>query len=180
MATKPDSEQVYVQTLYAEFRRPLLSFFLRRVTDAGEAEDLAQEVFSRLLREQRRDGIADIRGYLFRVALNLLRDRARREGVRGATLLSDVHAGPVADLVAELVEDRHPERVLLAKDEVDRVVRALNSLPERTRDMYVLFRLENMKQREIAQLHGLSQSTVEKEVMRATLHLARWLERGGR
>ena len=168
------------QALYAEFRRPLLSFFVRRVKDAGEAEDLTQEVFSRLLRERAGDGIADAKGYVFRIALNLLRDRARRNGVRGATLLSDVHAGRVAGVIAELVEDRHPERVLLAKDEVGRVVRALNALPERTRDMYVLFRLENMKQQDIADLYGMSRSTVEKEVMRASLHLALWLERGGR
>ncbi|WP_174291550.1 RNA polymerase sigma factor [Sphingomonas bacterium] len=180
MKPNPDGEHSSTQALYAEFRRPLLSFFRRRVKDPGEAEDLTQEVFSRLLRERPGDGIADAKGYVFRIALNLLRDRARREGVRGATLLSDVHAGRVASLVAELVEDRHPERVLLAKDEVGRVVRALSALPERTRDMYILFRLENMKQRDIANLYGLSRSTVEKEVMRATLHLALRLERGER
>ena len=179
---KPDVETAKSceQMLYAEFRGPLLSFFRRRVKDTVEAEDLTQEVFSRLLRERPGDGIAEARGYVFRIALNLLRDRARRESVRHATLLSDVHPGRVASLVAELVEDRHPERVLLAKDEVGRVVRALNALPERTRDMYVLFRLENMKQQDIAHLYGLSRSTVEKEVMRATLHLALWLKRGER
>ena len=180
MNPKVERENSGTQALYAEFRRPLLSFFLRRVKDAAEAEDLTQEVFSRLLRERRGDGITDAKGYVFRIALNLLRDRARRESVRSATLLSDVHAGRVSNLVAELVEDRHPERVLLAKDEAGRVVRALSALSERTRDMYVLFRLENIKQRDIALLYGLSQSTVEKEVMRATLHLALWLERGGR
>ena len=180
MQSNVDSQNSYTRALYAEFRRPLLSFFLRRVKDGAEAEDLTQEVFSRLLRERRGEGIADAKGYVFRIALNLLRDRARRESVRSAAFLSDVHAGRVESLVAELVEDRHPERVLLAKDEVGRVVRALSALPERTRDMYVLFRLENMKQRDIAQLYGLSRSTVEKEVVRATLHLALWLERGDR
>ncbi|WP_174298248.1 RNA polymerase sigma factor [Sphingomonas bacterium] len=180
MKLKVESEHSSTQALYAEFRRPLLSFFLRRVKDAGEAEDLTQEVFSRLLPKHPQDGIADARGYVFRIAVNLLRDRARRKGVRNAALLSDVHPGRVASLVAELVEDRHPERVLLAKDEVGRVVRALGALPERTRDMYLLFRLESMKQRDIAHLYGLSRSTVEKEVTRATLHLALWLERGGR
>jgi RNA polymerase sigma factor (sigma-70 family) len=177
---KADSRASYTQNLYAEFRKPLLSFFLRRVKDAGEAEDLTQEVFSRLLRERPGDDISDAKGYIFRIALNLVRDRARRESVRKSTLLSDVHGGRVTSLVTELVEDRHPERVLLAKDEIGRVVRALNALPERTRDMYVLFRLENMKQRDIGHLYGVSHSTVEKEVMRATLHLALWLERGQR
>jgi len=180
MVANAERNASHTHALYAEFRRPLLSFFLRRVKNAGEAEDLTQEVFSRLLRERSGDDIADAKGYVFRIALNLLRDQSRRESVRHATLLSDVYDARVTGLVAELVEDRHPERVLLAKDEVGRVVRALEALPERTRDMYILFRLENMKQRDIAQLYGLSQSTVEKEVVRATLHLALWLERSGR
>ena len=48
----------------------------------------------------------------------------------------------------------------------------LDELGQRTRDIYVLFRLESMKQKEIAALFGIARSTVEKEVMKATLHLA--------
>jgi RNA polymerase sigma factor (sigma-70 family) len=180
MVANAERKTSYAHGLYAEFRRPLLSFFLRRVKDAGEAEDLTQEVFSRLLRERPSDSIANANGYIFRIAVNLLRDSARRETVRNATLLSDVYAGRVTNLVAELVEDRNPERVLLAKDKVRGVLRALSELPERTRDMYILFRLENMKQRDIANLYGLSPSSVEKEITRASLHLAMRLTRDER
>jgi RNA polymerase sigma-70 factor (ECF subfamily) len=51
-------------------------------------------------------------------------------------------------------------------------LKALDELGQRTRDIYVLFRLEAMKQREIAALYGLTVKSVEKHVMRATLHLA--------
>jgi RNA polymerase sigma factor (sigma-70 family) len=180
MKAEAEADGSYASQLYAEFRGPLLNFFRRRVADATEAEDLTQEVFTRLLRERSDDDIADNKGYVFRIALNLLRDRSRRKSVRHAVLLSDVNSSRVSGVVAELVEDIHPERVLLGKDEVGRVVRALSALSERTRDMYVLFRLENMKQREIARLYGLSQSTVEKEVMRATLHLSLMFERSAR
>ncbi|MDE2306564.1 MAG: sigma-70 region 4 domain-containing protein, partial [Gammaproteobacteria bacterium] len=43
---------------------------------------------------------------------------------------------------------------------------------DRTRDIFVLFRLEHMKQKDIAALYGIAQSTVEKHVMRAVMHLA--------
>ena len=36
----------------------------------------------------------------------------------------------------------------------------------------MLFRLENMKQKDIATAFGIAQSTVEKHVMRAIMHLA--------
>ena len=70
------------------------------------------------------------------------------------------------------MEDRDPERVLLARESYAEVLAALDELGQRTRDIYVLFRLESMKQKEIAALFGIARSTVEKEVMKATLHLA--------
>jgi RNA polymerase sigma-70 factor (ECF subfamily) len=47
----------------------------------------------------------------------------------------------------------------------------LRDLPERTRTIFLLFRLENMKQREIADMLGISVRTVEQHVVRASVHL---------
>jgi RNA polymerase sigma-70 factor (ECF subfamily) len=51
------------------------------------------------------------------------------------------------------------------------VLEALRALPQRTRTIFVLFRLENMKQREIADMLGLSVRTVEQHVVRASVEL---------
>jgi len=48
-------------------------------------------------------------------------------------------------------------------------------LPERTRDIFILFRVEKMRQAEIAKRLGVSVSAVEKHVIRAAAHLARRL-----
>ncbi len=161
--------------LDTRFRGPLMSFFLRRVRDRSEAEDLTQDVFARLLGAVARGRIEDSEAFVFRVAANLLADRARRQARRGASLPLDAavaDAALVSELAREFVEDRDPERVLLGRDGLRSVLDALGELGERTRDIYVLFRLENLKQRDIAALYGISVSTVEKEIMRATLHLA--------
>lgn len=165
------------QQLYAELRQPLLRFFMRRVGDPAEADDLTQEAFARLLRQPRSQAVADSRAFVFRIAINLLRDRARRLAVRNSVTLVDLGSAPVNELTAEFVEDRHPERVLLAKEDVGRLVHVLGELDERTRDIFILFRLEKMKQRDIAALYGISRSTVEKIIMRATLHLSLRFER---
>lgn len=161
--------------LDARFRGPLMSFFLRRVRDRSEAEDLTQDVFTRLLGAVARGRIEDSEAFVFRVAANLLADRARRHARRGASLSLDLGAAEdavIVDLAREFVEERDPERVLLGRDNLRRVLDALGELGERTRDIYILFRLEHVKQRDIAALYGISASTVEKEIMRATLHLA--------
>ncbi len=60
-----------------------------------------------------------------------------------------------------------PERVLLSEDSLADVLRSLEELGELTRNIFILFRLENMKQKDIAALYGIGQSTVEKHVIKA-------------
>ena len=158
--------------LGARFSAPLMSFFLRRLKDRSQAEDLTQEVLLRVLRACGGDAIENADGYVFKTAVNLLKDQGRRtlrSGTRSFLPIEDALDG---ELHNELVEGRSPERVLLSEDALGEVLAALKELGELTRNIFILFRLESMKQKDIAALYGISQSTVEKHVMKAVLHLA--------
>ena len=179
---RPRVDQLSAEALRARlderFRGPLMSFFLRRVGDGAEAEDLTQDVFIRLLGAAERQPIEDVEALVVVTAGNLLKDRGRKATRRGEASRGAIDPALVSEVAREFVEDRDPERVLLARESYAEVLAALDELGQRTRDIYVLFRLENMKQKEIAALFGIARSTVEKEVMKATLHLA--LRCGGR
>lgn len=156
------------EALNRRFRPALMAYFLRRIRHHGEAEDLTQEV---LLRLAERGAAVDAErpdAYVFRIATNLLRDRGRRDKVR-----RDYAAiGTVDDLP---IEARDPHRVMEAKQTLDAVLAILQGLPEKTRTIFVLFRLEKMRQRDIAAALGISVRTVEQHVLRATLELRAFL-----
>lgn len=158
--------------LDSRFRGPLMSFFLRRMGERAEAEDLTQEVFVRILGTGERGGIRDADALVFKIAANLLRDRARKICTQSRAHIAEFDDHLISELTREFIEDHTPERVVLARVEITAVLSALDELGERTKDIYVLFRLEGMKHRQIAELYGISISTVEREVARATLHLA--------
>lgn len=82
---------------YALRRRLLRGFFLRRGSQAADAEDLAQEVYLRLLRSTGEDAAAieNPEAYLFAVAANLAREQARSRS--GLPKIEDV------DLLAEVL-----------------------------------------------------------------------------
>jgi RNA polymerase sigma-70 factor (ECF subfamily) len=147
------------------FRPALMAFFLRRIRNHSEAEDLTQEVLLRVAQRGEAIDAASPDGYVFQIAANLLRDGGRRRKVRAA-----YQAGQGASDAAR-VEERDPDRVLQAKQSLATVLAALRELPERTRTIFILFRLEGMKQREIADLLGISVRTVEQHVIRASVHL---------
>lgn len=157
--------------LYAEFHEPLLSFFLRRVRHRAEAEDLTQDVFAKLIRAGQLDRIENPHAFVFKIATNLLRDRSRAAGRAGITATCPIDEAAEHESNPALVEDRGPYSVLSTSKSLAEVFKALDELDVRTRDIFILFRLENMKQREIAALLGVAQSTVEKHVAKAGLHL---------
>jgi RNA polymerase sigma factor (sigma-70 family) len=158
--------------LAARFSAPLLSYFLRRVSDRAAAEDLVQDALLRVIRASGSEVIEHPESYVFKVAANLLKD-SRRHAVRHPTLAYAAEEDAGDQLEQALVDERSPERVLDGETSLAQVLRALGELGELTRNVFILFRLEHMKQKDIAALYGIGQSTVEKHVMRAMLHLAR-------
>jgi RNA polymerase sigma factor (sigma-70 family) len=153
--------------LCRRFRPALLAYFLRRLPNPAEAEDLAHDVFLRLAGvplEQLRSADA----YIFHVAANLLRDRARRWKVRGDYAAAQVAAIDAQDLETQAFD---PERIEVGRRTLAALMAQLMELPKRTREIFILYRVENVARRNIAQAYGLSISTVEKEVARATAFL---------
>lgn len=160
---RSERETVLVR-LDRRYRAALMSFFLRRVPDPSEAEDLTQEVFANLA-ASREGATIGVDGYVFQTAANLLRDRQRREKVRS------LHRTHLALDESANVEALEPPRVVAGRQALDEVAEALDELPTRTRAIFLLFRLEHMKQAEIAQLYGISVSAVQKHLLRAMAHL---------
>jgi len=148
----------------SQYRAPLLRFFQRRVGPGEDADDLVQDVFSRLA-AQNLDTIANIQGYVFQIAANVLRDRARRAQARG--ILTPVPDGfDVADEAAF-----SPERVLQGKQALQIMVAAIYELPEKVRIVFSHYHFDGVAQVEIARRMGISLSTVEKHMAKANSHL---------
>ena len=161
---QPHADDV-ANAMSRRFRPALMAFFLRRIRNHSEAEDLTQEVLMRVAERGSTIDAAQPDAYIFQIAANLLRDRGRRQKVRTA-----YQVGLGANEAAQ-VEERDPDRVLQARQSLATVLNALRELPMRTRTIFILFRLENMKQREIADMLGISVRTVEQHVVRASLVL---------
>ena len=149
-----------LERLHRTYRPALVRYFSRQTGNPAEAEDLAQEVFVRLARSSRSTA-GSAEAYLFRVATNLLRDRARREKVRG-----DYRAS-VGVAEGLHIDSLDPHRIASGRDAVRSVHAWIAELPERTRRIFILYRLENLDRKDIADRLGLSRSSVDKHIVKA-------------
>jgi len=153
-------------------RSRLLNFIRRRVPDPGDAEDIAQEVFYRLVEANRLlMPIEHITGWLFQVARNRITDLFRKkqpenfseidvddeDGLHFEDLLPSPDAGPEAEYV------RH---VLL-----EELKKALSELPKEQREVFVAHELEGRSFKELAAETGVSVNTLLSRKRYAVLHL---------
>jgi RNA polymerase sigma-70 factor (ECF subfamily) len=168
-----DADRDAVAALARKHRPALLRYFQRKGFRPPDDEDAAQEVFIRLAR---REGLSEqverFDSYLFAAAANVALDLRRMGQVRAAgkhdRYDDSLHA----------LREHDPEQILQGRQALDALVMALKELPDRTRTIFVLARLEHMKQAEIARRLGVSLNTVEKHLQSAIAHLGARTGRG--
>ena len=156
---------------------PLLAFFRKRAAHPAEVEDLVQQVFYRLSHHGQAEALRDPDAYIFKTASNTLRDYRRRAMVRERVVEP---YGSLDEPDGAATEEFSPERLLIGKEAMQMVANALRTLPERTRDVFVLRCFEGLKHVEIARLQGISVRAVEKHAARALSTVARVLQEPGR
>jgi RNA polymerase sigma factor (sigma-70 family) len=151
-------------------RRWLTGFFRRRVQDGDDVEDLVQDVFARIVARDSTAPVGNLGGYVLRTAISVLADRARRRNSRKA------HLHVVLDTDRHGDDALDPERILSGRQDLHAATAALLSLPERTRTVFVLRRLEGWRLGDIARQLGISVSAVEKHMLKAVQHLGAQME----
>ncbi|KDB92559.1 ECF sigma factor, partial [Bordetella bronchiseptica D993] len=132
-----------------------------RVGGQHSAPDLVQEAYARMLDRPAAASLVNLPGYLYRAALNIAYNGSARNSVEnrvhGQLALSGDEASAALD----------PARICADRQALGRVMAAIDALPPRCREVFVLYRFEGLAQAEIAARLGISRNMVEKHVIRA-------------
>ena len=150
------------QEILAEGRR-------RNARGAADADDVAQDACVRALDLPAPNNVRDPIRYLFRIARNLVIDR-RRKRARDAALSESL-----AVIEYGSSDPADPERILAGKQDLARVLAAIDALPPRCREAFRLHRFGGLSYAAIARQMGVSTSMVEKHIAEAMLRVTRAL-----
>jgi RNA polymerase sigma-70 factor, ECF subfamily len=150
-----------LEALFRTYHQPLVRFLTRQLGDSDWAEEVAQETFVKALAQ---DAIASERSWIFAVAMNLVRDNARKDA-RRRRRLELLHEEAKGDAVVA------PGPTSMERDEERAMARqAVDALAERDRDA-LLMREEGLSYDEIAQALDLSVGSVGTTLSRARRRL---------
>jgi RNA polymerase sigma factor (sigma-70 family) len=159
-----------VRQIYETEAPRLQRYFQRRLRSREDAGDLVQESFARLVGCMARTTLPRPAAYLQRIARNLLLDRYKRLETR----LLAFHV-PIDDGFEVAVAPDQAARIEV--EDVMRIYRqALEELPQRTQEIFLAHRVDELTYREIAENMGLSIPTVQYHVARALAHIDAALE----
>lgn len=148
----------------------LLRAVRRAVGGSDAAEDLLHTAFVRLSEYSERNTVENPAAFLVRTAANLAVDERRRVHVRRE---NPIDIGEMLDISDG--QPLHPE-VLAAQERLEKVMAGLESLGPRTREIFLLHRVDGLKYREIAARFDITVSAVEKHIAKASLFLVDWVE----
>lgn len=138
-----------------------------------DVDDLVQDSYLRLWRVRAAGPIRSARALLFTVARRLAVDATRRQRASPFTEVDDLERLQVADEVPDVAENvGRQERVRL-------LGRAIGSLPERCREVFVLHKIHGLSRRETAERLKLAEKTVETQTARAMLRCGEFLKQHG-
>lgn len=152
-------ERVYRSTV------PRIHALARRLAGDGAAEDLTQEVYLRAwTRLHTFRGDARFSTWLHRLAVNLILTRRKSMRTRESRQVS-----------GEGILERMAGRVRNPGAMMD-FEAALETLPERARDVFVLHDVEGYKHEEIGEMMGINAGTSKSQLHRARMLLRRYLE----
>lgn len=160
------SAQCVLDAVYRQERPALIRHF-RCKASADEAEDLVHETFVRAAGSRHIGDLANPAAFLRRIARNLLIDRHRRRAAR---------PDQSEDSRIEVAVDAAQEHQLEAEDLRRLYTTAIESLSPRSRDVFLLHRVEELSYRDIHERLGISVATVEYHMMKALAHIARFVD----
>lgn len=146
----------------------------KRLTRCLGSSDVAHETLHEtFLKVDRVSDAVEIRSpldYLFRIALNVAKDRNKRD----RHLLSSGEIAAIMDVV-----DEQPDPALVAESrfEIAEFQKALSELPQRRREVFIAAHIEHIPHRDIAHRFGINIRTVEFDIQHAMEYLSARLGR---
>ncbi|WCS28461.1 sigma-70 family RNA polymerase sigma factor (plasmid) [Methylobacterium sp. NMS14P] len=160
---------VSVDALHRSENLNLQRFLLRKLGNPADAADAAQETYLRLVKALTTTDLEQPRLFLFHLARNVAANLGKRRRFEAGLFrsMTDLELSSVVDGRAQT------ETQVIAREQLRLVAAAIDGLPPRCRETFLLSTVEGLSNGAVAARLGVSRNMVEKHLIKALLHIRR-------
>lgn len=161
-----------------KYKDDVFTLAVRMTGDTAEAEDISQETFIKAYKKLKSFNPRwKFKNWLYTIATNLARDKLRKKKFAFSSLDHMTTTEEGEELSQEPSNDSYdPKNILIEKEQKERIIRAVNSLPEKYHRVIVLRYMENLSYEEISQIMKCPLGTVKTLLFRAQKMLSEKLK----
>lgn len=145
-------------------------YLARKLDNPEDAAEVAQEAFLRLHRMAQPENLDNARAYLFQVATNLAVDQLRRRQLHHRFINFERGQHTEGEPLDVNATGASPEQIVSARERLAAIYQAVDELPFRVKQAFLLHRRSGLSYSEIADQLGVSVSSVEKYILEALKH----------
>ncbi len=153
--------------------QPLRSYLRQSLPSLADVDDLVQDCFARIVRAKTTGPIRAPKPLLFAIARNAVRDFIQRKGRAELIPITESNECGVLAEGSDVVE------WVCRKQELALLTEAIHALPTRCREVLLLRKIKGFSQKEIAELLGIAEHTVEALAAKGTRRCAEFLRARG-
>ena len=156
-----------VKTLFTDYSQELRLYVARTIGNVDDAEELTQDTFYNFMRRDDIEEIKNPRAYLYKTANNLALNHIRNNKKYNESTES-IHCPSKTPSL---------EREVFAQQDIDFLIAIIDKLPELSRRVFLMNRIDEKSYAEIAHELNMSVSSVGKHIMKVLNFLRENLER---
>ena len=156
-----------IDLIFQQYYRPLCLYALHYLHDLDEAEDVVQDCFVRLLEAEKRDANSSVsslsmsnpqnlKSFLYAAVRNASIEKLRRKN----PIVQDISPSDLSGVISD-------EQAVDSASREAELWTAIEQLPERCREIFLMSKRDGMTYREIAEELCLSEKTVEHQISKA-------------
>ena len=165
-----NSDRDAFQTLFYNYYESIFSFVTYKILDADLADDITQETFLRIWKSRQLiQPDKSFYAYAARISTNLCNDHFRHINVRFKNKEKIEYSNYPKPQTPEMINDEAE-----LKNKINQLVNTV--LPEKCQNIFILSRIEQKTNKEIADILGLSIRTVENQIYRSLKILKKHLK----
>lgn len=163
-----EGDKVAYETLFRLYYDKLIHVAKNYLVHKEDAEEIVQDVFLKLWSKKEILQVSNIHGYLFTMTKNGCLDKIRGDKVKrryqeeSFQVKSNLQNAFLRDEAASLLIENELQK---------KILKSVNLLPERCRQVFLKSRIDGLKNSEIAEELGIAQKTVENHMSKALIHM---------